>query len=207
METAIVYSTALASTTPILMGLNASILKGKYPPLKAIPRYYTTVFPIQFGMRVGQLALGSIVKQGLDSPWAGFGIMGVTQGIVYGHSNVAWMHLLKETRTLPWKNCLRGSPFAAVRDMISQGVPYHFRDRDSLTFTGVSIASIVATQGIHNCQTMMQTSRENLSHYDAVKKVYAQHGAKALYHGLYQRITLMGIINFLNQKYLDKVWG
>jgi hypothetical protein len=128
----------------------------------------------------------------------------------------------------------RGSGFAGVRDTISQGTPFMFsgavhtnvldqlfptvlkEDEESPTtldlvkhWTALVSTSVVATylsQGLHNCQTMMQTNA-TVDYAGAVKKVWADHGIAAFYRGAEARVGLLLIINILNELLLKPAWA
>ena len=128
----------------------------------------------------------------------------------------------------------RGSGFAGVRDTISQGTPFmcssalHTNVLDVLLptipkedevppttldlvkhWTALFSTSIVATymsQGLHNCQTTMQTN-SSLSYAGAVKKVWAEHGYAAFYRGAEARVGLLLIVNVLNELLLKPAWA
>lgn len=128
----------------------------------------------------------------------------------------------------------RGSGFAGVRDTISQGTPFMFsgavhtnvldkifpsppKDETDTEPTPLDLAkhwtalfstSIVATyisQGIHNCQTTLQTNT-NLSYFGAMKKVWTEHRFAAFYKGAEARVGLLLIVNVLNELLLKPAW-
>jgi hypothetical protein len=128
----------------------------------------------------------------------------------------------------------RGSWFAGVRDTISQGTPFmcssafHSNVLDRILpsapkeddappttldlvkhWTALFSTSIVATymsQGLHNCQTTMQTNT-TLSYGGAIKKVWVDHGFAALYRGAEARVGLLLIVNVLNELLLKPAWA
>lgn len=128
----------------------------------------------------------------------------------------------------------RGSAFAGVRDTISQGTPFMFssslhtnvldvllpteekEDEEPPTtldlvkhWTALFSTSIVATymsQGLHNCQTTMQTN-STLSYGGAIQKVWAEHGYAAFYRGAEARVGLLLIVNVLNELLLKPAWA
>ena len=55
-----------------------------------------------------------------------FGVVGILQGGVYGHSNIFFAKQLKIGTKVTYAGLLRGWGFAACRDMLSQGIPYMF---------------------------------------------------------------------------------
>jgi hypothetical protein len=128
----------------------------------------------------------------------------------------------------------RGSGFAGVRDTISQGTPFMFSGAvhknvlDVLVpttnpsetdepatldlvkhWTALFSTSICATylsQGLHNCQTMMQTN-SSVNYFSAMKKVWADHGIACMYRGAEARVGLLLIINILNELLLKPAWA
>lgn len=57
------------------------------------------------------------------NPWAAFAVVGVLQGVVYGQANIHFTRTLKlveHVPTMTLAGVMRGSAFAAGRDMISQ---------------------------------------------------------------------------------------
>jgi hypothetical protein len=127
----------------------------------------------------------------------------------------------------------RGSGFAGVRDTISQGIPFmlsgtvHANIMDVLLptepraedepaspidlfkhWTSLFTTSIAATymsQGLHNCQTTMQTNT-NVGYAGAVTKVWTEHGLAAFYRGAEARVIMLLIINMLNELLLKPAW-
>jgi hypothetical protein len=167
-------------------------------------------------------------------------VVGVLQGGIYGFSNVhfskAWKlgSLAASTTSLSSRISMvfRGSLFAGVRDMISQGTPFmcsKYVQSNALdvlvptvgdeTTTGrldfvkhwasllsTSVTATYLSQGLHNCQTTMQTN-SSFGYMDAVKKVWADHGLAAFYRGAEARVGLLVIINILNELLLKPAWA
>jgi hypothetical protein len=128
----------------------------------------------------------------------------------------------------------RGSGFGGVRDTISQGTPFmcssalHTNVLDVLLPTepkeddvppttldlvkhwtalfSTSIAATYMSQGLHNCQTTMQTN-SSLGYAGAIKKVWADHGYAAFYRGAEARVGLLLIVNVLNELLLKPAWA
>lgn len=199
IKSSLIYSGILSSTTPLLMGINMSILVKKYPKLSHIPKYSIKVFPPQMALRMGHLGVGYMTKEISDSPWFAFGVMGISQGIIYGQSNVSWLNMIYSSKKISAINYFRGSHFALCRDIISQGIPFYFREKDTVEFATISTGCVIASQGIHNCQLVCQSRQKIIP---SVKK----HGYSFLYRGISQRLGVMGLINFLNREYLSKIW-
>jgi hypothetical protein len=167
------------------------------------------------------------VKETLN-PWAAFALVGVLQGGVYGQCNVYFSKALQlgGARQASLRGVFRGSAFAAVRDMISQGVPFMcsataratlldpvWKADDEAQQTAKRWISVLSTsvfatylsQGFHNFQIAMQAN-QSLSYVDAVKSVWRQHKFGTFYKGAEARVGLLLIVNILNELLLKKAW-
>lgn len=127
-----------------------------------------------------------------------------------------------------YRGMFRGFGFAAVRDMISQGIPFVFakpfeenivkpmfpgKENNGMVsfithwgsvFT-CSVLATVASQGLHNCQITMQ-SNPDLNHLTAVNKAFKENGVRILWRGAEARVGLLLVVNFLNEVLLKKAW-
>jgi hypothetical protein len=184
------------------------------------------LFPAQAMMRYGQVNASSIMNDNLNT-WCAFGTMGVLQGMIYGHANVGILnqYTKRQTKIHTLRQTLRGSGYAALRDMGSQGIPFvcsgYIHDwvrssypsvsqlptplTKSIAVMGTSVFSTIITQGLHNCQTVMQT-HPNLTHITAPQTLWKQHGISSCWKGVYSRIGLLLIINGLNELLLKPTW-
>lgn len=70
---------------------------------------------------------------------------------------------------------------------------------------GSSVFATYASQGMHNCQIVMQTDK-SLSHIGAFQKAYKQNGIALLWRGAEARVGLLLIVNVLNELLLKKAW-
>ena len=69
----------------------------------------------------------------------------------------------------------------------------------------MSAVGTVLSQGLHNCQIMMQ-SNQGLSYAGALRSVYEVHGISALYKGAEARMGLLMVVNVLNELLLKPAW-
>ena len=70
---------------------------------------------------------------------------------------------------------------------------------------GTSIFATVASQGLHNAQIKMQAD-QSLSYMQAVRTLWAEHGASIFYKGASARISLLLVVNGLNEVILKPAW-
>jgi hypothetical protein len=179
------YITTISCITPPLIGYNIKSLYSCKPP---IPWFSASLkmLPGQLTLRTAQLQIATTIKE-KTNPWLAFASIGVLQGIVYGHATTSWTrHLSLPANIRP--NMFAGILFAASRDSISQGIPFYLSDHGPIAFLATSVASTIASQGLHNCQTIMQLK----SHL--------------LYRGFQSRLGMMTVINLLNYYILKPIW-
>jgi len=193
-------------------------------------RMCARIYPAQVGLRMVQVNLASPIKDNLN-PWAAFAALGVLQGVVYGHANVTFAKALKleGVHKLSPFGIVRGSGFAATRDLISQGIPFmlskrfctHVVDpilgevaesnpfmqgvRHYASVLTLSAISTVVSHGLHNGQQVMQTHQE-LSYAQALSRLYKDHGIKFLYKGAQARVGLLMVTNVFNELFLKPAW-
>ena len=193
------------------------------------------IFPHQTVLKAVQMNASTPVKEHLN-PWAAFAVVGILQGGVYGQCNVHFSRVLQlGTTAVSLRGVFRGSGFAALRDMLSQGVPFcgsgyvqkhlldpYFPTPTTTTteqevswansvkqWTAVLSTSVVATylsQGLHNGQIAMQ-SNANLGYVSAVRTIWQQHGIAMLYRGAEARVGLLLLVNGLNEILLKPAWA
>jgi hypothetical protein len=233
------YGTTLSFVSPVFTGYQlCRLYKIQKPPAQLV-RLALAIVPHQAVLLSMQLNASTAIKDVLN-PWSAFFVVGVLQGGIYGFSNVhfskAWKlgSLAASTTSLSSRISMvfRGSLFAGVRDMISQGTPFmcsKYVQSNALdvlvptvgdeTTTGrldfvkhwasllsTSVTATYLSQGLHNCQTTMQTN-SSFGYMDAVKKVWADHGLAAFYRGAEARVGLLVIINILNELLLKPAWA
>lgn len=172
-------------------------------------RLSAMVFVPQTFLKALQMNASTPVKEYIN-PWIAFGIVGILQGKiyvfffprcyviyahvfaggVYGQSNMYFSKALELGKVFKLQGMFRGVAFAAVRDTISQGIPFMYSnwvreslfiptffpptentlktpDSESTVFlkkwVPVLFSSVVATvlsQSLHNCQMTMQADQE-----------------------------------------------
>jgi len=223
------YSAGISLFSPPANLYMVKTLHGYTQPINWF-RMCARIYPAQVGLRMLQVNLASPIKDNLN-PWAAFAALGVLQGVVYGHANVTFATALnlvgKHKKTM--RGILRGSGFAAGRDVISQGIPFmlskrfaeHAVDpilgpideknwfmqgvRHYTSVLSLSLVSCVLSHGLHNGQQVMQTHQE-LSYTQALSSLYKDHGMKFLYRGAQARIGLMMVTNVFNEIFLKPAW-
>tara|TARA_R100001163_G_C5067706_1_gene207040 strand:+ start:2027 stop:2740 length:714 start_codon:yes stop_codon:yes gene_type:complete len=205
------YVTGLSLITPPLIGYN---IKKLYNPTNDIPwiKGSCKMIPKQLILRSGQLLFANQLKESTNNTFIAFAGIGITQGIIYGHCTSNWLKWIK----LPFKispNPLAGFGYAAMRDIISQGIPFYVGQNINnkldnkytlLAVSGTSLVSTVASQGLHNCQTIMQI--KNVGYKKSAIKCWNRHGFKMLYVGCEARICMMLGVNILNYLFLRDIW-
>lgn len=223
LQNSFYYSSSLSLFTPPAMAYNMSKLYkipiSRFPICKETFR----ILPSQFTYRFLQYGIFSFISD-KTNPWIGFGLMGISQGFIYGKVNNHWTKVLQQknnsliskniqnnsftTKSFSTKSfrnnsfrnsSFRGSFFAASRDIISQGIPYQFNT--PLSVLNASLFSTVASQCFHNFQTVMQVNTK-LNYQQAVKYTWEKHGIELFWKGSSARIGLMLLINIINQKFL-----
>lgn len=230
------YGTTLSFVSPVFTGYQLCRLYKIHKPPAQLVRLALGIVPHQAVLLSMQLNASTAIKDVMN-PWSAFFVVGVLQGGIYGFSNVhfskAWKlgSLAATTWSSRISTVFRGSLFAGVRDMISQGTPFMcskyvqsnvmdvlFPTDETTTdgtldfvkhWTSLLSTSVTATylsQGLHNCQTTMQTNA-SFGYRDAVKKVWADHGVAAFYRGAEARVGLLVIINILNELLLKPAWA
>ncbi len=188
-----------------------------------------TILPAQTILKATQMNLATPVKEQFN-PWMAFALVGVLQGGVYGQANIYFSKKLNIGKLPTYAGMFRGVPFAGVRDMISQGVPYVFSDivlcrivfplfggnryekNETVANTlrwgsilGTSIFATYCSQVFHNIQITMQAHQE-ISHIGAVQKAFSENGTRLFYRGAEARVGLLLVVNVLNELLLKKAW-
>lgn len=194
------YCAGLSVITPPMLGVNLSAL---YKTRQRLPIVKGTIsmFPYQFALRAGQLAIATELKD-RTHPLIAFSAIGVFQGIIYGHVNQHWANYLP-IRSQP--NLMRGIFWAASRDTISQGFPFIAHDWGFVPVMGVSLVSILASQSLHNFQTIMQIDKRH-SYVSSIWEGWRMHGSKIFYTGYSSRVAMMTLVNILNYVFLSEIW-
>jgi hypothetical protein len=221
------YGAAISLFSPVGTAYQLSRLYHLKPSTGALLRMSLRIFPHQAALKTLQINASTPVKEYLN-PWAAFAVMGVLQGGVYGQANVHFSRALQLGKTVSLAGIFRGSAFAGVRDVLSQGVPFMFsqsvretvldpiwktHQEDTVASSckqwasvlSTSVAATYASQGLHNCQIAMQAD-QSLSYGQAVRTVFKQHGLKVLIKGAEARVGVMLVVNVLNELLLKAAW-
>lgn len=202
------------------------------------------VFVVQALLKVTQINVCTPVQEVMN-PFMAFAFMGVLQGFVYGQCTRHFslklglipgetatssvqdgraMHAAVITLLRNARGMLRGSLFAGLRDLVSQGVPFTLSGwvcrnvmepiisspnvqaaRKGMAVLVCSLVATLLSQGFHNLQTLMQ-SRQDLSYTTAVHEAFASKGIAIIWTGVEARIGLLLLVNLLNELFLKKVW-
>ena len=187
--------------------------------IKYIPR----IFPQQVLLRYGQLHLSTLCKQQEEIPTVvAFGIIGILQGVVYGHSNLYFSKKLNIlNKDIKITKYFRGPAFAASRDIISQGLPYALTEKVSNhlfknkasdpfyhygTLFTLSTLSTFLSHPLHCFQVFAQ-NETGKSHYQIAKQAIKLHRWSLFYKGIEARLILLGLTNFFNDMFLKDVWS
>jgi hypothetical protein len=190
-------------------------------------RMVTAVYPQQVALRMAQVNLATPVKENMN-PWVAFCVLGVLQGAVYGQGNISFARMLglEKVANFSIRTMFRGSIFAGLRDIISQGVPFMLSKSLSQRFldpivpanTGpskmfkhwfsvlsLSVASTYISHGFHVCQTTMQT--QNVGYAQAVRSLSKERGIAGFWFvGARARVALLLVTNVFNELFLKPAW-
>ena len=198
----IAYCGGLSIITPPLVGYNLKSLYGS----TSLPYCWGTLkmFPYQFVLRGGQLALATELKN-QTHPLVAFSSIGIFQGIIYGHVNQTWAHFFPKIQKMR-PNMMRGILFAANRDMISQGIPFLMNDYGLGAVLATSFFSILLSQGFHNCQTIMQMNRYE-TYLSTIQNGFSKYKYGLFYKGYFSRVLMMMGVNTLNYLFLRDIWN
>ena len=224
------YAAGISTVSPGLTAYQLTRVYGKTVPSAQLARMSMAIFPHQAALKWLQMNAATPVKSEL-SPWLAFGVVGVLQGGVYGQCSVHFSKALQLSKNVTLAGMFRGSGFAGVRDTVSQGFPFMCSDavqkaivdpllganpgpgdelghglRRAISVMGSSIFATLLSQGAHNAQLRLQADH-SLSYAGAVSELWAQHGLRALYMGASARVTLLLIVNGLNEVLLKKAWA
>ena len=181
------------------------------------------IIPQQILLRYAQLNFSLFTKDHI-SPYLTFGIIGILQGVVYGHATTHFANQLKISKpsSATIKNIFRGSLYAFNRDTISQGIPFLFVDkfRDSIvtplfptlsdqtakwgSLITLSVGSTILSHPFHNLQIIMQVNSD-VGYKKSVEELYRKLGVKSFYRGVESRIIILLITNIFNEIYLKDI--
>ena len=202
------HSVVLTMFSPLASLYQTTSLFNK--PFWTNTRLVPFIFPQQIFLRYGQLHLSTLSKENV-SPIAAFGLIGILQGIVYGHSGLYFSKQLGLTHNVQISNYIRGPLFASSRDIISQGIPYFVSGQleDDLYFypklLGISATSTVLSHPLHCLQTFNQNN-PHISQLQVIKQFVPEYRFSLFYKGVLGRIMLLFITNISNDFFLRQVW-
>lgn len=203
MEEYIKYSLSISLFSPLSNLYQLSKLNNF--PLYNNIKLCANIYPSQVFLRFFQIELSTEIKK-ISNPWIAFGSIGILQGLVYGHANIFFSKRLLLNSS--YNNILKGSFFAFGRDIISQGVPYMYSENlfnnKYLSVITLSVISTYLSQGIHNCQTTLQTT--NIRSINVIPYLYNKHNFSFLWKGVSGRMGLLLITNLLNEHFLKPCW-
>ena len=225
------YGAGISTVSPVatvyqLCRLNPSVANTTFSRMMSMS---AMVFLPQTILKAVQMNISTPVKENLN-PWAAFACIGILQGGVYGQANMYFSQQLKLGKEFKLIGMFRGVGFAALRDMISQGIPFvysktmryvvfdrllpdgemnssylpHIKHWSSVLFT--SAIATVMSQGLHNCQLMMQSNQE-LTYLTTLQTVWKNNGIATFYRGAEARIGLLLVVNVLNELLLKPAWA
>ena len=193
-----------------LVGKNKSIF---FKNLKHV-RY---IYPQQFILRYAQIHVSTKVKENL-SVIPAFGLIGILQGGIYGHTNLYFSNKFGITKNIKITDYFRGPIYAASRDILSQGMPFLltpkiekmiFNDNSTKyhypTLFGISLISTFLSHPFHCLQIYCQNNR-NKNQYQIAKEIIKKHKLSLFYIGIESRIILILFTNLFNDFFLREIW-
>jgi len=215
--------------SPMLTAYQLCKVYNKPLPMLHLARLSACIIPHQALLKWVQMNAAKPVKEHLN-PWAAFAVVGMLQGGVYGQCNIHFSGVLGLSQTASLKGMFRGLAFAACRDCMSQGMPFVLSPavqhlaidpllapaggdgyvaepvRRGLAVFSTSVVATVLSQGFHNCQIKMQAD-QSLSYVQTMRALWKEHGARLLYVGASARISLLLVVNALNELLLRRAWN
>ena len=206
------HSTLITTISPLTNAWNICKLSSTSLPFKTLCRLTVPILPTQIALRYVQLNIGACTH--FHSPWIAFGFMGALQGVVYGHANAYYARTILK-KNVKVSNMLRGSPLAAGRDIISQGIPFMcsrgiadaFGVESKVGKVGVwgvtSVVSILASHSLHNLQVLMHSNKD-LGYIDVMKHIKCY--PHTFWKGVEGRLVLLLLTNTLNEIFLGPIW-
>jgi hypothetical protein len=180
--------------------------------LKQIPKIY----PYQVVLRYSQLHLSTMCKE-YCSPILAFGLIGILQGGIYGHSNLFFSKNMKITNNIKLSHYFKGPIFASTRDIISQGIPFTFvsnlyelssRENKIYYYSclfGLSITSTFLSHPLHCLQVFCQNN-PSYPQIKVAQYMIKKHNLNLFYKGISGRIVLLFITNLCNDLFLKEIW-
>ena len=181
-------------------------------------KYLPNIFPQQVLFRYGLLHASTFCKDNF-SQLSAFGLIGILQGGIQGHSNVYFAKKLNITKTIKIKNYFRGPVFSGTRVIVSQGAPFLLTDsfnnsvfkHNKSIFTyyfslfTTSITASIVSHPLHCMQTFVQNN-SSVSQLQMFKQMVKKHKWSLFYKGVESRIILLFLTNLFNDLFLKDIW-
>jgi hypothetical protein len=174
-------------------------------------RYLPHIFPQQVLMRYAQSHIATECKEHLN-PLFAFGIIGILQGGIYGHSYLYFSKKLNITNTIKFSHYFKGPVFAMSRDIISQGAPFYLMKNIHVessyyypSLLGFSVVSTIISHPLHCMQILNQTN-PNKNHYQIAKEAIKTYKWSLFYRGVESRLVLLFMTNLFNDIFLKNLW-
>jgi hypothetical protein len=197
-------------------------------PFRSNLRHVPSIFLPQIALRYTQTSLSTDCKDTFN-PLIAFGLIGILQGGVYGHSNLYFSDKMNISHSMEMRNYFKGPVFAATRDVISQGLPFYltpllapYTFQKSITkqyinensnqwdelaiLGGLSIISTYLSHPFHCLQTFIQNEPKS-TQIDVAKKIIGKYKWTLFYKGITGRLFLLLITNFSNHMFLRRLWN
>ena len=220
------HSTLISIFSPIASLYQTCKLFNKpfYSNLKYIPQ----IFLPQIALRYIQTSLSTDCKDTFN-PLVAFGLIGILQGGVYGHSNLYFSDKMNISHNMDIRNYFKGPFFAAMRDIISQGLPFYITPllipyinakinnkynnnnnnnnniNEFIVLGGLSIGSTYLSHPFHCLQIFIQNEPYN-TQIEIAKKIITQYKWSLFYRGITGRLILLLVTNYSNHMFLRYLW-
>ena len=204
----LLYSASITSISPIANLYQVCKLYDKsfWRHIHQVPR----ILPTQVALRYFQLNASNHIKEKTNVIIA-FGTIGILQGIVYGHANLNLSRGMGIITSVSLRQMFRGPLFASSRDIISQGIPFLLHrhvlpDQKPLYhYTTLGLSSVATTCLSHplHCSQLIMQNHPELSHHQALTKLWSDYGLKLFHRGVSSRIYLLLFTNLLNDFFLS----
>ena len=218
------HSTVISLFSPIASLYQTSKLFGQ--PFHTNLRHIPPIFLPQIALRYVQTSLSTDCKDTFN-PLIAFGLIGILQGGVYGHSNLYFSDKMNISHNKEMRNYFKGPVFAATRDIISQGLPFYLTPllasytfhitkqcvseninqwNEFLILGGISIISTYLSHPFHCLQIFIQNDPKS-TQIDIAEKIIGQYKWTLFYRGITGRLFLLLITNFSNHMFLRHIWN
>lgn len=180
-------------------------------------RYVPNIFPQQVILRYGQLHVSTLCRDNI-SPIPAFGIIGILQGGIYGHSTLYFSNRLCITNNIKISDYFRGPVFAASRDIVSQGIPFLLTDKIAKNIFeenaekyhypvlfGLSALTTSLSNPLH-CMQIFTLNNRNKSQLQIAIETCKTHKWSLFYKGIESRFILLSLTNLFNDIFLKDLW-